>query len=219
MKNHELLLNLVLLEKGKIEKKLNQNTYQQLIFILIGLSIIFKYDTFLNAFLKKYLDVGQTELRTAIPLILELLFMRFGYCLSKFISVRKSFDHLLNMLTTDIDEEFKSLLKETSRSNSLFEVIADKELSKNKISYVNLLIQVLFIVNLNHFICLYFIDLEVTSPLNRILLKTLFIIFNGLLYYEYLKYNRKDTGPLLVKLALSIFILTIIYFGIVEIWH
>lgn len=194
-------IDLISAQLDKLEKKLNNNFYQQVIIITIGLGSVIGKESILSSIVTKIgLPADGTSLKVIVTILLFGLFFRFGYLLTNFIAIRHTMGKLIspylkeysNLSYTDDDDD--RMVSYAVRPLSYFEIFIEKDYLKKFRFSVFLFYGIIFcVLCLNHLLFVYLIQ-DFTQQL--IALKysiiPIYILINVYLYLEFIKSNVNE---------------------------
>lgn len=212
----------------KIETRVNNNFYQQAFLIAIGLSLLLGKEAFLSPILEKLgFPEDSMGLMIFILIVLQLLFLRFGYLLYHFIAVRKTMVRIITPYLSEFEGEAeKKYAEESIRPLSYFEILNNETYKDKYKTTVFVFVSIIFsILALNHFICLnYILRLFIANSILKWSIIAFYVIYNSALYREFINYNKEQyfgkifSGFSWVMLILIIAYILINIFGI-DIWN
>lgn len=204
----ETLLGLLFNNRVSSVKKINRNLYYQVALITLGIGLIFEIDVFLNLIFENWFKIEKPDLELLLPIVLQFLFMFFGYYLDNFLGSSRAFDEYIDDYAARFDKKTRANLVMSFKTRTIFEIVTDKfPKSKNKISYYLCVTLILILVASNHFICISIIVSKIENYIVSIIILCGFIFLNALLYHEFIKGNRDYKVVELMSYGKVIFII------------
>jgi hypothetical protein len=193
-------LELISAQLDKLEKKLNNNFYQQGIVLAIGISLVANQESFITGLIGRLgLPSDGHYLKIVVTIMLLILFLRFGYLLSNFIAIRHTLGKLIEPFIDEyskldyIKEEDRRMVSYAVRPLSFFEVFTERDYLKNFKFSVFVFYLIIFCVLLaNHFVFVILIQDVCKNDLLRYAILVVYLTLNVYLYLEFIKSNVSE---------------------------